>query len=146
MSSPVDYDRVRRMCLGPSGSSYIEQFFGEGGEVSERMTAEPPVLVDSEGTFVPLPEEVRMAAEAKTSELEGNKYMDGGKFNEAIPFFEKAADLSRTDGILCQNVAVAWSQLGNVPKAREAITEALRREPSNLRIAQNAAALGVKSE
>ncbi|MFG1691745.1 tetratricopeptide repeat protein [Gemmatimonadota bacterium] len=135
MSTETDYDRIRRMCSGPSGSSYIEQVPDTVGE--------PPVFADSEGSFVPASEEVRVARQAKVSELEGNKCMDTGSFFDAIPHFEKAADLSRADGILCQNIAVAWAQLGNTAKAREAISEALRREPDNPRIRSNADALGV---
>jgi len=138
MTSPADYERIKRMCSGPSGSSYIEQFSGE--------LAEPPVFADGEGSFVPTPEEVRLAREAKASELEGNKCMDAGSFFDAVPHFEKAADLSRADGILCQNIAVAWAQLGNIAEARKAITEALRREPDNPRIRSNAEALGISPE
>ena len=138
MSAAADYNRIRRMCAGPSGSSYIEMF--------SDAPAEPPAFADSEGTFVPTPEEMRLAREAKAQELEGNKCMDSGRFSEAVPYFEKAAELSRADGILCQNIAVAWAQQGDFAKAREAISEALRREPDNPRIRGNAEALGVSPE
>ena len=133
----VDYEHIRRLCSGSSAVDFLEGDFGQDT---------PPRVFDQEGEFQPTLEEIQLAREARASELKGNQYMDTGRFKEAISYFEQAAKIARADGILYQNIAVAYHQLGNLAEARRAIREALRREPSNLRIQKNAEALGVSKE
>ncbi len=132
----VDYQHIRRLCSSPPGSSAVDFFEGDLGD---------SVVIDKEGEFVPTTEESKLARQARAFETKGNQCMDSGRFRKAISYFEKAGDISRADGILYQNIAVAYHRLGNLPKARQAIQEALRREPDNARIQNNARSLGVSS-
>ena len=133
----VDYQHIKRLCSGPPGSSFAEYLEGDLKNCS------PPIVGGKEGSFTPSIEEIKLAREAQGFELKGNQCMDTGLFKEAIAHFEQAANISKADGILYQNVAVAYHQLGDVANASRAIREALKREPNNERIQMNARALGV---
>ena len=133
----VDYQHIRRLLSRAPGSG--------GVDLVDMGGLEQTIIFDLEGGYTPTAEEVKLARQVRAFEVEGNQCMHSGRFEEAITYFEKAAQISRADGILYQNISVAYNRLGNLPKAREAIREALRREPDNARIQNNARAIGVSS-
>jgi len=133
----VDYQHIRRLLSRAPGSG--------GVDLVDMGGLEQTIIFDLEGGYTPTAEEVKLARQVRAFEVEGNQCMHSGRFEEAITYLEKAAQISRADGILYQNISVAYNRLGNLPKAREAIREALRREPDNARIQNNARAIGVSS-
>ena len=58
-------------------------------------------------------------------------------WREAIARFERAADIDPTYAAAHNNLAIAYEQQGELPKARKAYEQALKLDPDNQYIRQN---------